>query len=325
MSRNGTKRETIFTLYLKKYHNVLEEIIGIPIERITMEYNNGSHRIDLHGVNKEKKIEIFVECQITPSDLNHLNQIKDLINDTAEGYVIWIASKFRKSTYLEEVKEMLQNNPRKYINFFAIEIDPSVIQSVKQLDKQYELEVFTNLNIINDIPNPLNLVDYYLQMPPTHIGQAFIGEQQYDFARDDDIKDYFLDKLLERMPYFLNFHSTKKSSLNSKIMQIGAGLGGVMYNCSAQDTKNRAFVEIRFERSRTDWYEYFKKNEVLLRREINQLLLYNDYRRSIGYYIDVKPGDVVETVNFLVNVFERFIIFFSTYTYGGKLKQESLV
>lgn len=84
MSKQGSKKETIFTLYLKENPEVIQKIIGIQIEKMRMEYNNGSQRVDLHGVNKESKIDIFVECQITTADEDHFLKTKDLINNTAK-------------------------------------------------------------------------------------------------------------------------------------------------------------------------------------------------------------------------------------------------
>lgn len=318
MSKQGSKKETIFTLYLKENPEVIQKIIGIPIEKMKMEYNNGSQRVDLHGVNKDSKIDIFVECQITTADEDHLEKTKDLINNTAEGYVIWVASKFRKSSFIEEIKELLRNCPRKYINFFAVEIDPEVIERIKILNSQYELDVLKNLEFIHQIKQPLELVDSYFQMPPTHIGKAYIGEAQYDFNREDEIKDYMLDQLCEKMPYYLNFHSSKKHSQNSKIMQIGAGLEDAMYHSSIQDVRNRTFVEIRFGRSKENWYQYFKGKEDVLRREIHPLIHFHDNNRSIGFYTTSDLNDIPEIVSNLVTVFEKFINYFSQYTYGKK-------
>jgi len=318
MSKQGSKKETIFTLYLKENPEVIQKIIGIQIEKMRMEYNNGSQRVDLHGVNKESKIDIFVECQITTADEDHFLKTKDLINNTAEGYVIWIASKFRKRSFIEDIKELLRNSPRKYINFFAVEIDSEVIEHIKLLNKQYELDVLGNLELIHQIKQPLKLVDYYFQMPPSHIGKAYIGEAQYDFNREDDVKDYMLDQLCERMPYYLNFHSSKKHSQNSKVMQIGAGLDEVMYHCSVHDVRNRAFVEIRFGPSKEDWFHAFENKAESLRREIHPLIRYNDNKRSIGFYTTVNQNDIPRTVSILVEVFEKFINYFSQFTYGKK-------
>ncbi|MEK4801047.1 hypothetical protein MHI02_05740 [Oceanobacillus sp. FSL K6-0118] len=318
MSKNGSKKETIFTLWLKENPEVLQEIIGLSIEKMRMEYNNGSQRVDLHGVNRERKIDILVECQVTTADEDHLAKTKDLINNTAEGCVIWIASRFRKNSLTKEIKELLQNSPRKYINFFALEINPDVIELTNLLNSKFELDVLENLELIQKIEQPLKLVDCYFQMPLTHIGKAFIGEMQYDLNREDELKEYMLEQLCKRMPYYLNFHSSKKHFQHSRVMQIGAGMDEVLYHCSARDTRNRAFVEIRFGYSKSDLYEAFKDKGELLRKEIHPLIQFNDNNRSIGYYISSNTNDIRGIVHSLIEVFEKQIQFFSRYTYGKK-------
>ena len=318
MSKLGSKTETIFSLFLKENAQVFQEIIGLPIEKMKLEYNNGSQRVDLYGVNKKKKIELFVECQIKTADQNHFEKTKDLINNNAEGYVVWIASGFRKKHFIEEIKELLRNSPRKYINFYAVEIHPEVIEHLKMLNEQYELDVLANLKVIHEVKQPLKLVDYYFQMPPTHIGKAYIGEYHYDFNREDDMKAYLLDKLCERMPYFLNFHNSKKHLENSKVMQIGAGLDEVIYHCSVCDVRNRAFVEIRFGQSKVQWYQSFKHKIKLLEIEIHPLIRFNEKNRSIGVYFSSNLNEVSGVVRSLVEVFEKFIRYFSQYTYGKK-------
>lgn len=318
MSKNGSKKETIFTLWLKENPEVLQKIIGFSIEKMRMEYNNGSQRVDLHGVNRERKIDILVECQVTTADEDHLAKTKDLINNTAEGCVIWIASRFRKKSLIKEIKELLMNSPRKYINFFALEINPGVIELTNLLNGKFELDVLEHLEIIQKIEQPLKLVDCYFQMPPTHIGKAFIGEIQYDLNREDDLKEYMLEQLCKRMPYYFNFHSSKKHSKHSRVMQIGAGLDEVVYHCSARDTRNRAFVEIRFGTSKSDYYDGFKDKGELLRKEIHPLIKFNDNNRSIGYYTSSNSNDIRGIVNSLVDIFEKQIQFFSPYTYGRK-------
>lgn len=315
MSKQGSKKEMIFNLFLKEYPEVIRHIVGISIERIKLEYNSGAQRVDLHGINSDMKIDIYIETQITTADEDHLAKTIKLISNTAEGYVIWIASRFRKVQYLKEIKNYLKSNPGKYINFYAVEINPEVLECLIWSNKQYELDVLNNLEEINKINKPLKIVDFYNQMPTHHIGNAYTGDVEYDFNREDDIKAYFLDKLCEQIPYYLNLHSTKKHAKNCRIMQIGAGMDGVMYHCAAIDRRNRAFVEIRFNDSKESWYKAFKSKRNYIRREIHDSICFNDNNRIIGFYLSSNPKDVQKDVEVLVDMFEKFINFFTQYTY----------
>ncbi|MQR93697.1 hypothetical protein [Fictibacillus phosphorivorans] len=326
MSKQGSKKEAIFTLYQKKYPKCLEDIIGFPIEGIKTEVDKGSKKIDLYGFNKKKKLELYVENQLKPSDIkDHIEQkIKPLINGISEGYVIWTATKFR-AEHIEEVKLLLKSHPQKYINFYAVEIHPEVLNCINYLNNLYELDVWDKLNILNEIDSKLKTVDKYEQMPPNHIGKAFIGEYLYDFTREDDVKEYMIEQLRERIPYFLNFHGGKKHSQYDRILKIGGGLSDITYLCSAFDFRYRAFTEIRFGLSKASWYYAFKIHEYNLKREIDRNISFNDTNRTIGVYIKSNGNDIPKVTDGLVDIFERFILYFSPYTYGkNKLQSNAL-
>lgn len=320
MSKEGSKKEFILTLYLKKYPEIIRDLIGIPIEGVRTEVSSGAKYIDLYAVNRDRKVEIYVENQIKPSDRsNHLKRkLTPLINNIAEGYVIWVATKFQKE-HIEEVKKLLRENPQKYINFYAAETQQGVLKRIEYLNTLYELDVWPKLDIINEVKDKFILVERYIQMPKSHIGKAYIGEYQYDFSRDDDIKKYLAEQLCENIPYFLNFHIKKKHLLNDRILKIGAGLGEVTYFCSALDVRSRAIVGIRFEQSKQVWYQYFKQNEMLLMKHIGFKICFNDKYRTISYHFRSNRENIPAIVDHIVEVFEKFILFFSPFTYGRKL------
>lgn len=319
MSKKGSKKETIFTLYQKKYPECIEQTIGLSIEGIKTEIDKGSKKIDLYGINKKKKIEIYVENQLKPSDRkDHLEQkVKPLIDGISEGYVIWTATKFHQD-HTDEIKRLLRNNPQKYINFYAVEINQEVLNRIDYLNSLYELDAWDNLDMLNGIEEKFKIVDYYCQMPKTHIGKAYIGEYRYDFTRVDDIKEYMLEQLREKIPYFLNFHNGKKHSENDRILRVGAGLTDITYCSSAFDVSHRAFVEIYFGLSKANWYYSFKIHEYLLKKAVNSNIYYDDKKRTIGVYFKSNQNDIPTVVERIVSIFERFILYFSPFTYGKK-------
>ena len=317
MSKNGSKKELILTLSQKKYPRSIEEIVGHSIDKIKIEISKGAKKIDFYAVNEKKRVEIFVENQIKGSDrTDHLQQkITPLIQNISDGYVIWTAAKFRQD-HIDEVKQLLRQNPQKYINFYAAEIHPEVIRQINDLNTLYELDIWENLHFINEVDEKFKVIDSHVQMPATHIGNAFLGEPANPFIRDDDIKEYLLNELRNKIPYFLNFHSEKKHLEFDKILKVGAGLADITYFSSALDTRDRGFVEIRFGYSKSSWYRYFKKMEDYLKELIHRDIYFNDQLQGIGYSIRSDRKHIPNVVNELVDVFEKFILFFSKYTYG---------
>lgn len=316
MSKQGSKKEAIFTLYQKRFPQCIEDIIGIQLGQIRTEVDKGAKKIDLQAINGEKRVEIFVENQLKPSDRkDHLEQkIIPLLQNIAEGYVVWTATKFRQE-HIAEIKNFLRDNPQKYINFYAVEINPTVLEHIQQLNSMYELDVWKNLNILNTVEPTLILVDKHEQMPPNHIGKAFIGKNDYDFSREDDIKEYMIERLRNQIPYFMNFHNSKKHSRYDKILKIGGGKSDVTYCASALDVRYRAFVELRFGKSQENLYLFLKENETIIRREVDASIQFKDKDRTIGVYLKPNRKDIPHTVEQVVNVFERFIKYFSPFTF----------
>lgn len=319
MSKNGSKKEMILTLYQKKYPNFIEDIVGLSVEGIKVEVDRGTKKIDLYGINRQKRLETFIENQTRPSDRKDhlLNKVAPIIQSISEGILIWTAPKF-KQEHIDEVKKIIQQNPQKYINFYAVEIHPRVIEYIHELNNMYELEVWDNLGIINNVDEKFTIRESYIQMPKTHIGKAMLIEPVYDFEREDDVKDYMIKQFRHCIPYFLNFHSEKKHSEYDRILSVGAGLSNITYHCSAFDTRHRAFIEIGFSANKKNWYSHFRNNSSYLRREVHTDIQFDDKYRKIGVYFNSSRNDIPEVVDQLVDVFQRFILFFSQFTYGNR-------
>ncbi|EFV71673.1 hypothetical protein HMPREF1012_02312 [Bacillus sp. BT1B_CT2] len=318
----GRKEEAILTLYLKKYPRIIEELIGISIEQIKIEEKVGGKRIDFYAINRERRIEVFLENQVGPSDkCNHqLEKIIPLINNFSEGYLLWVAEKFQQE-HIDGIIKLLQDNPHKYINFYAIEIQPEVKKRIEDLNTCYFLDVWDAMDSINEIEEKFKVVDHHIQMPKTHIGRALIVENPYDFENDYDIKRYLLEKFCQRMPYFFNFHSSKKNLQGNKQLTFGAGIGNVTYFCEIPSKKRKAFVVgIRFEWSFLEVYRHFLEKRELLMQCICPDIYFKDNERTINYCIRTEKSNIDETTDQIAKVLEKFILFFSPYTYGGKIK-----
>ncbi|QRG65967.1 hypothetical protein [Brevibacillus choshinensis] len=66
MSIKNSQKEMILTLYLKKYKGELERVIGLELSNIELERSNGGKKIDYYAVNKHRRLEVFLESQVTP-------------------------------------------------------------------------------------------------------------------------------------------------------------------------------------------------------------------------------------------------------------------
>ncbi|MEH7076206.1 hypothetical protein [Neobacillus drentensis] len=318
MSIQGSKKETIFTLWQKKYPKSLEEIIGLTLDDRRVEISNGRKKNDLYAVNRKRRIEVFVENQLLPSDPRHLDEkVRPIIESRNEAIIVWTALRFHPD-HIATVKDLIRSYPQKYISVYFMEIPQEIIRVINTLNSMYELDVWENLDMINRVNPKLIMVDKLEQIPPTHIGKVISGKRIYDYSRVDDVKEYLLEQLQERIPYFINFQLEKKHNLHHRILVTGGGRFDISYFCSVYGRGNKAYVEIGFGKSKSEWYDAFKYHEFELRDYIDKNIRFNDKDRKIGVYFKALPYELKGTVDRLVELFKRLILYFSPYTYGEK-------
>ncbi|WP_246516984.1 hypothetical protein [Lederbergia ruris] len=217
---------------------------------------------------------------------------------------------------------MLLKNRHKYINFYAIEIQPEVKKRIEELNNTcYFLDVWDAIDSINEIAVKFKVKDKEIRMPETHIGRALIVENPYNFENDYDIKRYLLEKFCQRMPYFYNFHSSKKNLQGNKQLTFGAGIGNITYFCEIPSKKRKGFVVgIRFEWSLLEVYRHFLEKKELLKECICPDIYFKDNERTVNYFTKTENYNIPESTDRIAEVLEKLILFFSPYTYGGKIK-----
>ncbi|MCF6093896.1 hypothetical protein L1765_07920 [Microaerobacter geothermalis] len=133
MPKQRSEKEFIFNLYLKKYPEVLEGILGVDLAQIELEIPYGRKKIDFYAVSRDKRVEVFVENQLTQSDVAHLKEkIMPILQSLQEGIVVWTAQRF-DTAHLSAVKAFLKANPQKYVNVYGVELHPEVIKQLKMI------------------------------------------------------------------------------------------------------------------------------------------------------------------------------------------------
>lgn len=310
--------EFILSLFLMKHKDVLEDALGLDIDQIELEKNHGSNDVDIYGICPSRRLELFVECQVKPSDPRHLNgNMINMLNGMQEGIVVWIASSFR-SDFLEKIKLFLGSgrNKRKYINFYALEIHPEALTAIHFLNSMSKLTVWDNLHQVKDVCEfspPLRLIFKHEQIHSTHLGKAAVRSPQLDLSNATDVKEYVIQELRSFIPELLNVHREKKCNQSDRIITIGAGKSGFTYRVSAKDRWNKAFVELFLDANQEPFYRLIKHYKEDLQRCIDENIQIS--RRRIGVYF--KPDeDLDKTVLMIVTILKRFYQYFSPYLHG---------
>ena len=94
-------------------------------------------------------------------------------------------------------------------------------------------------------------------------------------------------------------------------------MAGVGFFLSTADRYNRAFLELRFEPDKADWYQHFARHEEYYRREMGDRLEFHKNAKIIGYYFEPHTNPV-ETISELVRVFRDFLELFTFYLELGR-------
>lgn len=314
MPKQRSEKEMILNLYFKKYPEVLGRIIGVDLTQIELEIPYGRKKIDFYAVSKNKRVEVFVENQLTPSDEAHLKEkIMPILQSLQEGIVVWTALRFDQK-HLSAVKAFLKANPQKYINFYGLELHPGVMQELEILDHIDALDIWPNLWRINKVAQPLKLVYRHEQMPSMHVGRVYVGEYRYDFNRMEDVKKCLMEYLQKHLAYFPNVHKRKKHLAHSLTISLGAGVGGVVYQISCRNQQGNAFVGIHFDESREELYQKFCHHKKLLTQKVHPNIVMEN--RSLRVYFE-PYNDLFDTMAEIKTILEKMIQFFSPYLHDS--------
>ena len=314
MSKKGSNKEALFSIYLKEHYKGWEELLNFELSNIVLEQRHANSNIDLLAVNLIRRLGVYMEIQLTKANTKYLYRIQNMMNRYPESVIIWVARSFDKML-LQELEDWMAKHNKQYIDFYALTISDKALKELHSLNKLYKLDIYDKMHVLNDIDNLLQVKYKLINLHPMHCGSAVIEPPTYDLSRPDDVKKALLKVLQKRMPYFLNFHYRKKANLHDHVLTVGSGRSNISYRCSANNVKSLAFVEIYFDSSRGNEYERFKNMEQTIRQKVHSQVVFED--RKIGVYF--QPLQTYEeTFEQIAEIFERFILFFSPYLYGGR-------
>ncbi|MGG1534813.1 MULTISPECIES: hypothetical protein [Brevibacillus] len=314
MSFKGSEKEFILSLFLLQNPEVLENALdGIKLGKMEAEVPAGRKKIDLLSVETNRRLPVYIETQIKQSDTIHLNTILGLFESVREGIVVWIARSFQRQ-HLERIVAYLKKNKQKYISFHAIEIHPNAVAEVEKLNQLYKLDIWYQLKRIAEHGHPpLKQFYSYSQIPPTHSGRA-IETTNYNLTRVEDVKQYLLDCLRNKVPHYLNVWKAKKHNRYSNQLSIGAGKAGVDLKLSACNQQGLSSIYLHFDGNQRKLYDSLRKDIRWFQEKIHPDL--TAHNRKVG--VIFKPdADLDVTISKLAEILERMLTYFGPNLYEG--------
>jgi len=314
MSKNGSIRESIFSIYVKENPAILSETLGFHVGNLSLEQRHANRNIDIHGIDPQRRIGVYVEVQLSKANESYLERIKKMMESYPESSIVWIAESF-DDQLLRDLMTWMKKNQKRHIDFYALALNPAVHPVLMQLNEMYKLDIYEHFHLMDAIDELLSIRYMNKQLHPLHCGQMHTAPLRSDSNRPEDVKRSLLEFLRKRIPYFLNLHYGKKTNQHDRILTIGAGKSGIIFRCSARSNDYTAFVELFFDESRTDWYESFKCKEQEIRSTIHPDITFG--KRRIGVYFKPSP-DQNKTFEEIADIFKKMIDGFSPYTFGNK-------
>lgn len=324
MSKNGSEKEFIFSLYLKENISILEKELNLNLVGVELETKYAGLKIDMYGIEQDLGIEVFVENLLLKSDYSHQYRLLKLIEAIDKGIIIYQAVGF-KDKHVKQLRDKILNSGKE-INLYFVTINPELFQWIDLLNCQtHKLRVFESLDLLKQIFNPIQLQEDISIIKRIKGNKEYKVKEEWDFTKREDINNYLLERLRKQIPYFLPFHRRKSNLDTLRIIPCGGfGKSGVSLMISVEDMYHRAFVELRFREFSPSIYYKIKKKEEKVKKLIGEELIFMDEKHTISYSFKSKGKNVKETVHRLVEIAEKFILAFSDDVLYGEDRQDMM-
>lgn len=321
MSKNGSEREFIFSLYLKENLSILEKELNLKLTGVELETKYAGLKIDMYGIEQDLGVEVFVENLLLKSDYSHQYRLLKLIEAIDKGIIIYQAVGF-KDKHVKQLRDKILNTG-KDINLYFVKINSELFQWIDLLNSRtHKLKVFENLDLLKQIFNPIQLQEDISIITKLRGNKEYKEKKEWDFTNREDVNNYLLEQLRQKIPYFLPFHRRKSNLDTLRIIPCGGfGKSGVFLMISVEDMYHRAFVELRFREFSPSIYYKIKKNEEKSKKLIGEELEFLDDKHTISYSFNTKGKNVTDRVDRLVEIAEKFILTFSDYVLYGEDRQ----
>lgn len=321
MSIDGSKKEFIYSTFLKFNKGLIEKAVRIELENVDLERNIAGRRIDIVA-DTNNDFKFYGEVQLTEGDLVHLQQIERLINDERiekNIIVAWFALGF-SDKILSRIEEMIDKS-NKNIEFVAIRLSKKLLEPLQTLNNLHQLKIVDNFNFIEVVENQLLVVRRYFRLKDD--GRLGCKEDKYIEIRNEEDrvrgeKEEILNKIVvemrEQLYYYLPVHRSK--NVNGNYIVLGAGAFDVNFGIGI-NRYNYLYSHIRFGSNQKKLFELFyseKKEE--LDNYFDYRLEWNTKGLKIETFIWLEKEKIDRQIKEIVKIMDKYIKFFVEHIVG---------
>jgi hypothetical protein len=320
------EKENIFSLYQVVHPDVLSKIVGARVFGLEQEVPLNGKKVDIYACTGKLNRNIFVEIQLIPADVRHMEKVKGIITDIEQGIVIWEALSFQGREHLvKEVVELVRwlNKP---VDVLFAEVNSDVIPVLEELKTLYPLDVISNLNRLSEVREPFEKIaecrgrnllegDQYDDI------EAVNGSQQQGILEPVTIftrlgaNKYILQQIRNKIPHFPGGYRAK-SRLDTNALTFGAGNGN-MFEISIRDSYSH--VKFRIQKKNTSTCVQVRKDKMLIENCIGYRINFREERSSYIFDAPVLSSATrprIDALDEVIEVFKRFVTTFTQYFYS---------
>lgn len=240
MSKNGSIKEFILSLIIKNNPEIISPLIDGDF--CFQELEKRGLYIDIYGLERKRRIPVYMENQVNVSDPIHFKKVKRIIDSVEEGIIIWIAERF-VDKYVDDLYNYLNFEIAKPIDFYAVTFNQDYLEQINELNQmtQFEAWQFISNGSIN-LPL-LTVFDSVKIIPNNYIGKGIEEDDDVNLVSIKGRNKYLQQKLRERIPFLINLHRERK--LDNRYIIVGAGRTDIEFSISVEDGWDRAFIKLR--------------------------------------------------------------------------------
>ncbi|AOM82065.1 hypothetical protein [Salisediminibacterium beveridgei] len=299
MSIYGSKKEELFKLVLYNKPEIIANVLGEEIESFQFETYKNKRYIDLFGLTVASNLNVIIEVQLTPTDVDHYNRITEMYEHYDEAIIVWIASDF-DSEMVEAIIFDLNFSYSKFINFYAITFDERILEWIDRLNMKTDVEKYREIDRFNQDLG-LSIFDHTKLIPSGYCAEE--PEADFDLPVVKRNKT-LLNALHAKVPYAFNLMRSK-STLNHPTVNVGAGKSYLTYSFAldrengkgaylrlmlTEHNRNQDFIEI--VSAVLDQQKYFHSCHIKFNH------------RMIVFWIEKQSSDQ-STMHVMAEVFKR--------------------
>ncbi|AFM41045.1 hypothetical protein Desaci_2072 [Desulfosporosinus acidiphilus SJ4] len=328
--RLDEEKENLFSLYQSIHSSLLNNIVGSKIDELEQEVPFKGKKIDICGWADKINQNLFVEVQLIPADMRHMDMVKTIISNINKGIIVWEALTFAKREHLiEEVVEFIKSQKKPVNVLFAV-VNPEVIPVLEQLSMLYPLNVIPNLGRLSQVKEPLKIIARYNGKGN---GEKHQGLWQQNICKPFQLEPeslstrlgsnlYLIKKIRKDMWYYPPVYRAK-SRLDTNAIVYGAGNGNI-YEISIRDAYSH--LKLRIPRKNSDTFKELKTRKENIENVIGYAV---NFREKISSFILDIPiltfgRPRTEVLDEIVQLFERFVRYFTSF-FDEKEKERKVV